>query len=600
MIAPPTLVRPDLSMAHAFNRFWRGTGFSPGELLLTPEMQRTLKLLSATPRKGVEYLRPHFLLNLVRKTANGYDYSLLEDAVDVMVGNGFVPFFEIMGNPSDAFDFQGADWAPAWRDLVSEMIQRLADRYGENELRRWYFESWNEPDLPWWPSDETAFLAYYDACVAGLDAAMPGLTVGGPGTARTLSPMFKAFVAHCDAGENRLTGERPRCDFISVHEKGVEKSFEDIAPDSVGICKREWQAIDYLRKHHPALADLPIINNECDPQVGWWQHHTWRATAYKPAIIAKIIDQHQRRLADEGAPMGMLFNDNGFIGEWGQRTQFTLFGGRSVSKAQSEHETDLERVDELRCADPFSLVKKPSLSVMDMLAQLGETRVPIPGLTPDEDGPGALATRDESGNWAVLLYNSRDAVRVSGSGTVSVRLPGTEGAWDVLVLTLDDIEANPFVVWEATSLPKPPVSPKLTAPIDVLDAMRRAAEPRQRLRRRFLGEISLDLEVPLPSVALVLAAPANDEAPPPPPAHLQEIDGLNGPEWLVSWEEGGAFGMRHDVALDNGSVSDPVPVLDAPILANAFVLSAIPNKRVMVRSIALSGATSEWVEAAQV
>jgi hypothetical protein len=81
---------------------------------------------------------------------------------------------------------------------------------------------------------------------------------------------------------------------------------------------------------------------------------------------------------------------------------------------------------------------------------------------------------------------------------------------------------------------------------------------------------------------------------------LQEIDGLNGPEWLVSWEEGGAFGMRHDVALDNGSVSDPVPVLDAPILANAFVLSAIPNKRVMVRSIALSGATSEWVEAAQV
>ncbi len=597
MTASPIQVRPDLSKAHAFDRFWRGTGFSPGELLLTPEMQRTLKLLSATPCQGVEYLRPHFLLNLVSKKATGYDFSLLEEAVDVMVDNHFVPFFEIMGNPSDAFDFRGTDWAPAWRDLVAEMIQRFAIRYGEDELRRWYFESWNEPDLPWWTSGEAAFLVYYDACVAGLDAALPGLKVGGPGTARTLSPMFKAFVAHCDAGENRLTGERPRCDFISVHEKGVEKSYEDIAPDSVGICRREWQAIDYLRQYHPSLAGLPIINNECDPQVGWWQHHTWRATAYKPAIIAKIIDQHQRLMADRGAPMGMLFNDNGFMGEWGQRTQFTLFGGRSVSKAQSEHETDLKRVDELRRTDPFSLVKKPSLSVMDMLAQLGDTRVPVPDLTPDEDGPGAIATQDKSGNWAVLLYHSRDAVRVSGSVKINLELPDTQSLWDVLVLALNDVDDNPFAVWELTDLPRPPRSPKLTAPSVVLDAMRRAAEPRQHLRQRCQDVINLDIEMPLPSAALVLAAPASDIPPPPPVAKLDEIDGLNGPEWFVSWDEGSAFGVRFDVALADGENGEPVPVLDSPILASAFVLSAVADKRVMVRSVALSGMASDWVEA---
>ncbi len=588
-------VTPDLERAHTLSRFWRGTGFSPGELLLTPEMQRTLTLVAATPRRGVQYLRPHFLLNLVRVRGAGYDFTLLEEACDVMVENGFTPFFEIMGNPSDSFDFTGQGWAPRWRDLVAELVQRLAARYGHATLQDWYFESWNEPDLPWWPADAQAFLDYYDACVAGLDAGLPGLRIGGPGTARTLSPMFKAFVAHCDTGHNHLTGERPRLDFISIHEKGVGKSFEDIAPDSVGICRREMQAVDYLRAHHERLADLPLINNECDPQVGWWQHHTWRATAYAPAMITKIIDQHQRLMIDAGTPLAMLFNDNGFMGEWGQRTQFALFGGRDVSKAQSEHVTDLDQVERGRQAAPFSLVKKPALTVMELLAQLGETRVPVKGLTPDTDGPGVLATRHTDGSWAVMLYHSRDRTRLSGPATVSLSLPETEGAWDVLVLALDDVDDNPFAVWEAGGHPRPPVAPKLSAPDAALADMRRAAEPRERIARRFVDGVSLDIDVPLPSVALVLARRASDEAPDPPKPFLARVPGVNGEEWLVSWPGPDEVGLRYDVGLErNGTVT---AIVDAPILANAYVMAGDPDGSISVRAVSMSGRTSGWVRA---
>lgn len=589
-------VVPDLKRSHRFARFWRGTGFSPGELLLTPEMQRTLKLVAATPRHGVQYLRPHFLLNLVRARGAGYDFTLLEEACDVMVENGFTPFFEIMGNPSDSFDFSGDGWSPRWRDLVAELVQRLATRYGQTTLQDWYFESWNEPDLPWWPADEQAFLDYYDACVAGLDAALPGLRVGGPGTARTLSGMFKAFVAHCDTGVNHLTGERPRLDFISIHEKGVGKSFEDIAPDSVGICRREMQAVDYLRAHHQRLADLPLVNNECDPQVGWWQHHTWRATAYAPAMITKIIDQHQRLMIDADTPMTMLFNDNGFMGDWGQRTQFALFGGRDVSKAQSEHVTDLDQVEQGRRAAPFSLVKKPALTVMELLAQLGETRAPVGGLTPDTEGPGLLATRHADGSWAVMIYHSRDATRVSGSATVSLSLPETDGAWDLLVLALDDADDNPFAVWEAGGHARPPAAPKLTAPDEALTAMRRAAEPRERLTRRVVGGVSLDIDVPLPSVSLVLARPASDEVPDRPAPSLVRLPGLNGGEWLVGWPDRDEIGLRYDVGLErDGAITS---IVEAPILANAYVLAAEPRCSVAVRAVSISGATSPWVTAA--
>jgi L-iduronidase len=55
------------------------------------------------------------------------------------------------------------------------------------------------------------------------------LRLGGPGTCITISPLFQAFLAHCDTGTNYFTGETGvRLDFISVHEKGIRASKEDL------------------------------------------------------------------------------------------------------------------------------------------------------------------------------------------------------------------------------------------------------------------------------------------------------------------------------------------------------------------------------------
>ena len=53
-----------------FNRFWRGTGFSPAELLLEPEMRQMLAYMGGLPHEGIRYLRVHYLYNLLR-SANG-------------------------------------------------------------------------------------------------------------------------------------------------------------------------------------------------------------------------------------------------------------------------------------------------------------------------------------------------------------------------------------------------------------------------------------------------------------------------------------------------------------------------------------------------
>ena len=136
-------------------KFWRCTGFTPAELLLLPEMRQTLSFLGAVPNRGLEFVRVHYLLDLVVAKRNGarisYDWALLDEALDTIVDRGLRPFFELMGNPSNLFDdFSDMEQVRAWRDLVAELASRCIARYGRDEVRAWWFETWNEPDLPFW------------------------------------------------------------------------------------------------------------------------------------------------------------------------------------------------------------------------------------------------------------------------------------------------------------------------------------------------------------------------------------------------------------------------------------------------------------------
>ena len=115
----------------------------------------------------------------------------------------------------------------------------------------------------------------------GLRLADERLRMGGPGTCRTLSSLLKTFLAHCDSGRNYFSGQQGvRLDFISIHEKGVTANKEDLNPRTEALWQREAEAIRYIRANHPRLAQTPVMNNECDPQVGWGDFHTWHARPY--------------------------------------------------------------------------------------------------------------------------------------------------------------------------------------------------------------------------------------------------------------------------------------------------------------------------------
>jgi len=600
-----TPIRVDLNgPARPWKRFWRSTGFSPAELLLEPEMQQALAHLGAVPNRGIEYLRVHYMLDLVKADRLGaYDWSLLDQALDAIVGHRLKPFFELMGNPGKLFtDLNQEAQVRHWRDLVEALARRCVERYGADEVRSWYFETWNEPDIWWKLGGETGFNNYYDACSEGLKAVDPALRLGGPGVARRVPPIFRSFLAHCDTGTNFFTGETGvRLDFISVHEKGAVKHPEDLTPDTVGICRHEMEAVSHIRQHHPRFASLPFINNECDPQIGWEHYHSWHAMPYFAGLIAKVIDQHQRLLVEaEGVDYDILSNDNGFLGRWGQRTHLAFFGARQFDAAQRDWVTDLAALADRRAnPEPFDYVKKPGLTVMELLALLGDRRVDAPGaLDPDRTGLGIMATPTADGG-AVLLYNSVDRLWRSGVSPVALEVAGlAPGRYALGIFEIAQDKGDPFSIWEAQAAATPTHADQLAAlstpNAAQLAAMRQAQEPALTVREVEIGadgRLALDLDLLLPSVALVVLArdETGHEAAPATNIRVRRDRGLNGPSQLLFWDPPAGEGVRLFDVLWSAAETGPFEAVNPVRLLSSVYLHAADRGFYRIRTTDLAG-----------
>lgn len=443
--------------------FWRSMGTFPGALLLHPGMQQFMTYASSIPNGGITYVRSHYLLELVKvrnvdTESPEYDWSRLDKAMDVLVHNNLKPFFEVMGNPSGYFDdFLDKIKIYAWKRLVRDMALHFIDRYGIDEVMTWYFESWNEPDGHWFEGTAQAYLNYFDACSEGLKEADNRLVFGGPGTCHTLSDAFKNLLQHCDTGTNYFTGKQDvRIDFISVHEKGAPPCIEDLDPDSAGICEREIRAIEYIQKNHPKLANKPFMNNECDPQIGWNDYHTWHARPYYAAMICKMTNQHLVSIIDESrCDYRLMSNDNCFLGRWGNRTLLACFGENlDLHYDGKEFLTRVDPFEKIIKSEEFALIKKPVFNAMVMLSKLGNQRIGTNIAGGLHDDIGVIATMTDDDQIAVLIYNSSDKIMNGGVERIELSLEGLPFSEAALAhYRIDDQHGDPYRIWEKSGDP---------------------------------------------------------------------------------------------------------------------------------------------------
>ena len=205
----------------------------PGTLI-RDDSQAQLKL--TVDELGFRYIRFHAIFHDVLGTVRVedgktvYNWSKIDQLYDDLLARHIRPFVELGFTPkalatsqNSIFYWNGNTSHPkpeGWRDLVDAFIRHIEERYGRDEVRGWFFEVWNEPNLSgfWEGADQKAYFELYDLTAKTIKSVDPALRVGGPSTAGAAwVPEFFAHVKQSGAS----------VDFVTTHTYGVQGGFLD-------------------------------------------------------------------------------------------------------------------------------------------------------------------------------------------------------------------------------------------------------------------------------------------------------------------------------------------------------------------------------------
>jgi Glycosyl hydrolases family 39 len=114
------------------------------------------------------------------------DFSTTLRALAALVSRDLVPFVALTFFPpavSSSPTTPPADFG-AWRTLVRGFLDAVVARFGAGEVARWWFEVWNEPNMPpFWGGSFDRYLELYRATSDTVEQSGHEVRLGGPALA---------------------------------------------------------------------------------------------------------------------------------------------------------------------------------------------------------------------------------------------------------------------------------------------------------------------------------------------------------------------------------------------------------------------------------
>jgi xylan 1,4-beta-xylosidase len=208
-----------------FPHFWEhtvGSGHAP--LALRADWQA--QMLRCHNELGFKHVRFHALLSddmgtlVCEEEKPLYSFLNADRIIDFLLSIGMRPFVELSFMPemlssgtTTVFHYRANVTPPTdygkWATLIQKLTAHWVERYGVAEVRNWFFEVWNEPNLKaFWPASQAEYFRLYRYTVNAIKAVDASLRVGGPATAN--NEWISEFLGFCR--NNFLT-----VDFVSTH-----------------------------------------------------------------------------------------------------------------------------------------------------------------------------------------------------------------------------------------------------------------------------------------------------------------------------------------------------------------------------------------------
>lgn len=448
-----------------------------------------------------------------------YNWSIVDSIFDTYIQNGMKPIAEIgfmpealsikpqpyrhYWKPGHPYDEIYTGWAyppkdyTKWGALVYEWVKHSINRYGEAEVKTWWWEVWNEPNISYWKGTEEEYFMLYDYAADAVKRALPAARIGGPtstGPGWDKANLFlKHFLDHCANGKNYVTGKKGApLDYISFHAKGSPKVINGhVRMNMTSELKDISKGCETVAAS--AFKHLPIIIGECDPEgcaacgMATNPENAYRNgtmySSYTASSFARIFDIAKRYGVYVKGAVSWSFefeNQRWFDG-------FRDLATNGVNKPVLNIFSMFALMQENKIA-----VKNKTAIPIDSLIYSG-----VHGKTADID---ALATAGKEGA-SVMIWNYHDDDLPAPDASIQLTIKHIPGK-KVLIhhYRVDKDNSNSYELWKKMGAPQQ-VTPEQYTQLEKAGQLALLSSPEWRVVKN--NQLQLSFALPRQAVSLV-------------------------------------------------------------------------------------------------
>ena len=399
-----------------------------------------------------------------------YSFFNADRVIDFLLSIGMRPFVELSFMPetlasgdTTVFSYRGNVTPPRdyaqWATLIRKITEHWVDRYGAPEVREWFFEVWNEPNLKaFWTGTQDEYFHLYRCTAGAVKAVDQSLKVGGPATAD--NAWLQEFLDFC-------TTNRVPVDFVSTHHYPTD-AFGLPGADTVtqlehaprGIMKQDVaKSRDEARGLPLYYTEWNISSNPRDPM---------HDEPFAAAFVTRIV-MEARGLAQGYSfwTFSDIFNENYF-------PSVPFHGGFGILNLHG--------------------IAKPAYRAFQLLHRLGTEFLEVHGAHKTVD---AWVVR-KGGSVTIILTNLAMPRHPIQTELVNMRLSGASAPRTAFIERIDEDHCNPRKLWQAMGEPEY-LSALQVSQLEAASVLTRDAQPLRCDR----GEVEFQVDLPPQSVASI-------------------------------------------------------------------------------------------------
>lgn len=410
--------------------FWEHTvGSDHAPVGLRADWQRQLQQCHKV--LGFQYVRFHGLLSddmgtLVReKNRLLYSFFNADRVFDFLLSIGMKPFVELSFMPTalasgnkTVFNYKANVTPPRdykqWATLIRKLVSHWIERYGIAEVREWFFEVWNEPNLKsFWRGTQRDYFKFYRYTAEAIKNVDASLRVGGPATAK--SEWIEEFVDFCE--RNKVPA-----DFITTHHYPTD-GFESEDETEVQLFKSQRgimrEVAQDTRRH---ARGRPVYYTEWNSSFN--QRDPLHDESYAAAFAVTTI------MEAKGLVEGYSFWTFSDIFEENYFPSVPFHGGFGLLNLHG--------------------IPKPTYRAFELLHNIGTQQFLVDGLHETVD---CSVIRKDS-TLTVLLTNHTTPGHSIETEHVEIRLSNVSEPNEAHIQRIDSEHANPKQLWEQMGQPE--------------------------------------------------------------------------------------------------------------------------------------------------